>query len=101
MAVDEAGGERAAAPVDGSGGAGGARGPDVRPDPGDAVALEQHPLAAADPQSVEEGDVGDVGVPRHQLTHGGTTSVPSSARTSFVPASIVTTIVAPSSPASR
>ena len=70
-------------------------------DPRDAVSLDEHAGAPPDARAVEEGHVCDIEGPRHaQDTHGGTTTLPSSWRISFVPASIVTTIVAPSGPAS-
>ena len=101
VTVDQTGRERLARPVDRPGRRRLPWRARVGAAPHDAVALDEHAGVTADARTVEQGDVGDVERPRHrQDTQGGTRTVPSSSRISFVPASIVTTIVAPSGPAS-
>jgi hypothetical protein len=101
VTVDQTGRERLARSVDRPGRQSLPRRPRMGADPDDAIALDEHTGVTSDACAVEEGDVGDVERPRHrQDTQGGTRTVPSSSRISFVPPSIVTTIVAPSGPAS-
>ena len=101
VAIDQTGREGPAGAVDRAGGRGLPRRAGMRTYPRDAAFLHEDTMATADLGAVEQRDVGDVEPGHDQLTQGGTSSTPSSARTSVVPASIVTTIDAPWGPATR